>query len=103
MVKPISPHECKKEDFFPPEVLEAFNECIQKHFNGRTSHFKREEVMQLIITKFNRVEIDRAHVYKEKWLDVEDVYRRMGWNVVYEQPSYGDSDFEPYYEFKVKK
>lgn len=98
MVKPISPGEVTiaKKQMIPDGVIEAFNQTIAKHFNGRSASFKQEEVLNLITTKMG---VDRAHVFSEKWLDVEDIYRAEGWKVKYDSPAYCES-YPATFEFK---
>jgi hypothetical protein len=102
MVTPIRPDEVvkAKEKQLPPEVIESFNEMIARNFDGRVSQIKQKEVVALIMDKLPAVKRDT--VFDNHWLDVEDMYRQYGWKVEYEQPSYADSPFDPYYKFYKK-
>lgn len=105
IVKPITPEEMTKtkEDFIPDEVIEIFNELISEKWNGRESFFRQKDVVSKITKKLKLK--DTKQMNDERWLDVEGIYRQLGWIVKYESPCYGDSNFEPYFKFskKVKK
>jgi len=101
-VKPITPEEITKtkEDFIPDEVIEAFNEMIVEKWNGTESFFRQKEIVSKIEKKMKLK--DTKQMYDEHWLDVEGIYMRLGWKVKYESPSYGDTDFESYFNFSKK-
>ena len=43
----------------------------------------------------------RVLIFSNHWLDVEDIYRKQGWKVVYDSPGY-DESYDAYYEFRKK-
>lgn len=100
-MKPISPSEVAelKQKVFPDFVIEAFNNCIARKFKGRTATIMQNEVLAEII-KLCPHEIDNHYIFKNSWLDVEDVYRKNGWKVTYDSPGYCES-YEPSFEFTV--
>ena len=100
-IKAFNPDEAKRdsEEDFPLAVIESFNEVIKRNYSGRSSTVLVDEVIALISTKMI---VSRAMIFENKWLDVEDVYRKNGWDVEYDQPSYGDSDFKPRFVFTKK-
>ena len=100
-MKPIKPSEviALKKTSFPPEVLEAVNELIAKNFSGRRSEFLMKDAANLIASKMGS---PIALVYKEKFLDVEDIYRAEGWLVTFDNPGYNE-DYEAKYTFEVPK
>ena len=75
MTKPITPAEvvAQKPQAIPPEVFEAFNVCIARHFNGVFARFTTAEVVGELKA--------RVPVARPQWLDVEQVYRASGWRV----------------------
>lgn len=101
MIEPIRPENVieRKRENFPDEVIEIFNELIAQKFDGRSSNIKQEEVARLI---GEALSISYAQILKDHLLDVEDFYRKVGWSVKYDKPSYGDSDFEAYFLFTKK-
>lgn len=40
-------------------------------------------------------------VYGKQYLDVEDIYRKEGWKVVYDKPAYCET-YEPTFTFSKK-
>lgn len=90
MVKPISPGEvvALKKTIMPDGVITAFNEVIAKHFDGRSATFTQNEVLSKIVTT---MDVGRATVYDNRWLDVEDIYRAEGWHVHYDRPAYNET------------
>jgi hypothetical protein len=75
-VQPLKPSqvEKKKHEILPDGVIEAFNELIAKHWNGSYSEFTQSEVVALVLVKTG-TEREQT-LYDNKWLDVEDVYRK---------------------------
>jgi hypothetical protein len=105
---PIKPNEvvAKKFDGIPDQVFEAFNELIAKNWTGHSSRVLQEDVLNLITAKMTGTsldgqEIDRQVVFNNHWLDVEDSYRREGWDVDFDKPCQGES-FPARFIFKKK-
>lgn len=99
MVKPISPNEvvAQKLATFPDEVIETWNQLIAKKFDGsNTVKINQDEIVEALAAANG---VDRKTVFFMGWLYIEDLYRRAGWSVKYEKPSY-DEGHEPYFEFK---
>ena len=102
--KPISPSEAKKakESNIPDEIIEAVNKLLSERYDGSCSVcIKQKEIIEET-AKFNP-RLTKAEIFKNKWLDIEPTFRKHGWKVRYEKPSYGDSDFDAYFEFSQKK
>ena len=92
-MKPITPDEVvdKKAQQLPDFVIESFNELIAKHWNGQSACFKKEDVVRLIAdkatTEWGGIHNERVtRLYTERCLDVEDIYRAVGWVVKYDSP-----------------
>lgn len=99
-VKPITPEEAIAHRKIPNEVFKAINEAIEANFDGEKAYVKVDEIFERM--NLDSMHITRAGVFNKKYLDVEDHYRDAGWKVRYEQPSYGDEDFDAYFEFSLK-
>jgi hypothetical protein len=99
VTKPISPSDVgkAKTSRFPPAVLEAFNEAIAKHWDGRAATFTQREVADAIAAKLP--DVTREQIYENRWLDVEDSYRASGWQVEYDKPGYCET-YEARFTFK---
>jgi len=86
---PITPQEAceRKLKSIPEEVYEAFDECIVAHLTlGGRSSFTFDEVIDRIVYKYDikGVAVARNDIYNHNWLDVEPVYRHIGWKVTCE-------------------
>lgn len=102
-VQPIKPSQVikKKKDSIPDYVIESFNELIAKHFNGSSSTIRQDEVLSLILSKMPRY--SRQNVFDNNWLDVEDIFRKAGWQVNYYKPAYNGSSYPATFEFEPKR
>jgi hypothetical protein len=105
-IKPIKPNEVLtlKAKTIPDAMFQAVNEMIAKNWNGSSATVRKDDLLERyfkITGKTNNRE-NRDKLYDGHALDFEDFYRKEGWDVHYSSPCYGDADFEPYFEFKVK-
>ena len=105
-VRPIKPSEivAKKEKMIPAAMIVAVNELIVKDWDGHSATIKKENLIKKYFEVAHKKDnaANRHKLYEDNSLDFESIYRKQGWKVNYESPSYGDSDFEPYFEFEVK-
>jgi hypothetical protein len=99
---PFSPREAAEfqAEQQPDEVFVVFNALIARSLrNGKARVLQRDAVAQLIAGG-----MDRAEIFDQKLLDVEESYRTAGWKVEYDKPVYyGGENFEPYFEFSAPK
>lgn len=98
--KPITPDEVVgvKKVMLPKEVFEAFNTLIARNFYGNSAVVMQDEVVDLLVNNgFNR-----GDIFKNHWLDVEDVYRSAGWIVEYDKPGYNET-YASSFTFKKSK
>ena len=99
-VKPITPGgvASQKGKSFPDAVFEAFNEIITANcINGRAA-FTVNDVVKLMVLKG----IKKLYIFDKRWLDIEEVYTKAGWKVVYDQPAYNES-YEANFTFTAKR
>lgn len=107
-VKPITPKEAVnyKENNFPSEVIATFNELIVKNMKEKCAHIYQEEVITLILEKMSKNEkykmIQKGDIFKNGWLDVEPLFRSLGWIVKYDKPGY-DESYSAFFEFKIRE
>lgn len=115
-VQAITPQEISKlkGEIFPPAVLEAFNEQIAKNYINKNQSVTvyQDDVIDAIIVKQigppsafddtyeSRAKAARNEIFNEKWLNVEEVYRAAGWEVVYNKPAYNETG-KAFFRFKV--
>ena len=64
----------------------------QENMRGKQAVILQEEVIKRILSKYlDEPTITRETIYENDWLDVEDLFRDAGWQVVYDKPSGHDS------------
>ena len=102
MSKPIRPSEVKKlkGEGIPDEVFDVFNELIVARLQGRSAHIPLGVVAAAVSKALH---LSRKDVLDKRLLDVEDHYRKAGWEVRYESSAWNESDFKPYFTFTAPK
>lgn len=97
-VKPLTPEEVVNAKFktIPNEVMESFNFLIAKHWTGHRSQITKKEVVNEI--KSRMPGFSDLMILENGWLDIEDIYRKVGWKVRYDSPAY-DEDYEAFFLF----
>lgn len=103
-VEPIKPSEITQE--IPDWVIEGANACIKKHYRelDKESHFTQDELIDFVLAAYpgNKDDINRQVVFDNCWLDIEPVYRKVGWTVIYDKPAYCES-YPANFTFKINK
>ncbi|HEU5114533.1 MAG TPA: hypothetical protein VFT82_02075 [Candidatus Paceibacterota bacterium] len=99
-VLPLKPKDVvdKKAEDIPPEVIEAFNEMIAKEWDGGSARVVQKDVIKKIVEKG----ISRDEIFKNNWLDVEEIYRKNGWDVEYDKPGYCEN-YDAFFVFSEKE
>lgn len=100
MVKPISPKEVtlKIHDF----IIEAVNKLIQEKWDGKEAVILQDEIMDIVSSNDeDDIRPSRDEIYDRNWLDFEDIYRKAGWNVLYDKPAYCEN-YKAYFKFTKK-
>jgi len=103
-MKPITPQQAldNVEKAFPDFVFEAVNNCINRHYFGKSSFtIKQDEILDEIL-KLAPEGTTRQEVFDKHWMDFENAYRKAGWIVNYDKPGYNES-YGAFFEFKLKK
>lgn len=95
MSKPMSPNEVfDKGPTIPDFILDRVNELLCQRSGSNVITIRQDEVLSAL-----PLDVSRQTAFDNCWLDFESVYRKAGWQVRYEQPSY-DESFTPYWIFK---
>ena len=92
-VEPISPSQLVK--IIPEEIIKIFNELIQQKWNGREARITQPEVVDKILSD---TLFERAQIFGEHMLDVEDLFRKKGWRVTFDKAGYNES-YDSYFVF----
>jgi len=90
-IKPIKPDEIGKikVENLPEIVIISFNELITERFHGGSATFKQDEVVDRIISK--EPNLTQKEIFDKHYLDVENMYREIGWKVKYNKPAYNET------------
>lgn len=96
-IKPITPKEIAlvKQTVFPEFVIKSFNELIAANYSDGSSTVMQKEV----VIKIKEYEFAK---FNNDWLNVEEIYRKAGWEVTYDGPGFNES-YEPHYIFRKKR
>lgn len=94
---PISPSQvAEKKRQIMPEVIDIFSDLIARNFSNGSATVKAKDATAKICEVLG---VTRDVVYSNHYLDVEEVFREVGWKVKYEQPDYTEN-FDSYFEFR---
>ncbi len=98
---PIRPADVgvKQRTVFPSFVFEAFNAEIAAKYVDDRAEVLQKDVIRKMMELGN---IDRARVFAEGYLNVEEAYRAVGWSVRYDKPAY-DESYDSFFVFKKKR
>ena len=98
-IQPIKPGKVGKKKLgdFPDVVLESFNELIAENFSGDCACVVKDIVVDMLVKKG----LEAKDIYKNHWLDVEDVFRKAGWKVEYIKPEMS-GPYDAYFKFSKK-
>lgn len=101
MISPITPNQAKeqKNKVIPGFVIDVFNQEILKNFNGNSARVIQKTVVKAILDCDST--LSAQFIFAEKWLDVEEIFRQVGWSVSYDNPAYNES-YEPSWTFTKK-
>lgn len=100
-IEPIRPEqvvEAKKESL-PEAVFDVFNKLIAANWDGRSSTFKQKEASEMIMKKMKG--LTAQDVIDRGYLDIEDIFRAVGWEVIYDRPACNET-YPPTFEFRKK-
>lgn len=91
---PITPDQVieAKSQGLPPFVIRVFDELIIRKWNGTQSKVLAKEAVAMMR------ELSDEDPYTRRWLDIEDTYRSVGWNVEYDRPGFNE-DYDAFYVF----
>jgi hypothetical protein len=107
MTKPIKPSEVAalKQTVIPDFVFKTFNELIAKNFVNNSATVKQDDVIDILLQYCGDAgerPAFRQEIFKEGWLNVEESFREVGWNVEYDKPAYNET-YPATFTFSIKK
>lgn len=100
-VKPITPDEVitLKRKLMPNYVILGFNSLIAKNWDGKKSSFNQKAVIDEISEFYTVMNDNKKLNIADIYLDVEDIYREIGWIVRYDKPDRGDT-YDAFFVFE---
>lgn len=93
-MQPIRPDEVQCE--IPDGVIEAFNDLIRDAWNGREAVFSLQAALRAASAKTG---LGHDLLLEKHSLDVEHLYRAVGWIVEFHKPTYNEPG-EPWFTFR---
>ena len=98
MTQPIRPKDIvsAKTAVTPDEVIQSFNEEIARKWDGRESLIYQDDIKTIIAGKMN---LDSVRPFDMEWLNIEPIYRAVGWVVYYDKPGYNEAG-RAFFRFK---
>jgi hypothetical protein len=102
-IKPITPNEIVEnlDKIIPKAIIEAVNQLLTEKYRGNGEvTIKQKDIIERACSLDDTLTSDI--VFKNKYLDFEDLYRKNGWKVSYDKPAYNET-YEPYFKFEAKK
>ena len=99
-VEPLKPADVvdAKESSMPDAVMDVWNTHIAKNFLNGKAHILQDAV---IVDLMHALDVSRAQVFATGWLDIEDIFRAVGWRVDYDKPGYNE-DYAASFTFTKK-
>lgn len=95
--KPITPQDLIGGIKLPDEVFKAVNKVLKEQwvYGKKSMIIKRDIFVEAIMEE---MALDRKEVFDKAYLDFEEEYRSVGWQISYNsRPERTD----PYYEFTI--
>jgi hypothetical protein len=100
MIKPISPEEAKPiRPDIPPCIIEVTNKLICQKLSGKSAKILQDEILKEACAGMDNPAAFREQIFANKWLDIEETYRKVGWKVTYDKPAYCET-YEAYFIFE---
>lgn len=98
--QPLDPKCLVKTKAFeiPSIIISITNKLIDENWDGHQSKVWQSELLSRIQ---HMTGIDREDILRNSWLNLESVYRRVGYDVNYIAPAWGEKG-DAYFEFIPK-
>lgn len=93
---PIKPSDLPISNI-PDDVIETFDYFIQENWTGKEALVYQKDILRALVDK---LQIESSEILNRRLLDVESLYKAVGWQVEYHKPMY-DENFDAYFLFTV--
>lgn len=103
-MKILTPEDAKQEKLtsIPDFVYQAFNNLLVRNYDAYSITISQNEVILEILRLCHLEDFTKETIFKNRWLDVEEEYRKNGWEVEYDKPGLGES-YPARFIFKPKE
>lgn len=96
-IQPIKPSEVQHK--IPDQIIQAVNGLIQRNWTGKSARIYQKEILDIVSSEDpNDPRPSSDTIFERHYLDIEDTYRKVGWEVEYMSPEYNES-WDPYFIF----
>lgn len=88
-ITPITPDEIVEEQSrrIPEKVIGVYNDLLVREWDGSRAIIYQDEVINDITAV---MDISRDEVFRRKYLNIECIFKKVGWKVKYNKPAYGE-------------
>lgn len=99
-ISPITPRQATEKAIcmIPPGVIEVVNDLLASEANASSRRqvirIKQKDIVNAYCSRFGT---DR-NSFDYKWLNIESIYSKFGWKVVYDAPGYCES-YDAFFNF----
>lgn len=101
-VQPINPAMLREPGTkaleIPSLIVMIVNKMIDEFWDGHQSRVWQSDILVRIAKLAG---FDKETVVRNRWLDIEPMYREAGYNVKYVKPPHGEKG-DAYFEFTLK-
>jgi hypothetical protein len=88
-VAPLRPEDvpAARKAVLPDVVITVWNRLIAENWRGSFSVVRQDAAVSALAASAG----SEQAVFDRDWLEIEDIYRSEGWDVVYDKPAYNES------------
>lgn len=118
-IRPFTPEEAKasKVAAIPKAVIQIFNTFLSTRYTGENGNITitLNEVVAAVLMALKEegegypestrpywCSASKNDLFENRWLDIEPVFEKAGWNVHYDKPGFNES-YEATWTFSKKK
>ena len=101
-MKPIKPNEVQDEKNakIPDAVIACVNEMIVENWHEHKARIGQDALLKRVLSR--DADITKEEIFANHWFDFEPLFRKVGWDVVYDKPAYNES-YEASFTFSKSK
>lgn len=100
LIKPITLDEVGlSTSYIPDKVIEIVNNHISRKYSHGSACILQQDIVKDIC---ETMQVTETEIYRNQWLDFENIFRKAGWDVDYDKPGYCES-YSASFTFTPKK